>query len=433
MKIAPIAPPDRVRSAMLSDPAEMLSRTFGWLLFLLALLLTTSPVGAAEYKLGPMDKLSIRVVEWQTAEGTFREWPTITGDYTVGPSGSLSLPFAGELQAAGRTTSEIATEIAKNLQQKFGLIDRPEASVEIAEFRPIFVSGDVETPGKYPYDPELTVLKAVSLAGGMRRAESGQRFERDFLNARGNYDVLVAERNRLLAKRARLQAEVANAEAIEMPKELADVPDAQKLIDDETAIMQSRRQALTLQLNALDELKTLYQNEITSLEKKMVVQNRQKDLMSKELASIGGLADKGLVVNSRVMTLETSVADMQSKLLDLETNSLRAKQEINKATRDATDLDNSRQAELANEMQATQAALDETDLKLSMYKNLMTEALVNAPEAGALAARDGERPVMEYSIVRNSGTGEAKEFSAQENTPLMPGDLLKVTISDARS
>ncbi|PRD42622.1 sugar ABC transporter substrate-binding protein [Phyllobacterium phragmitis] len=400
---------------------------------MLAMLLTALPAGAAEYKLGPMDKLSIRVVEWQTAEGTFREWPTITGDYTVGPSGSLSLPFAGELQAGGKTTSEIASEIAKNLQQKFGLRDLPEASVEVAEFRPIFVSGDVQTPGKYPYDPGLTVLKAVSLAGGMRRAETGQRFERDFLNARGNYDVLVAERNRLLAKRARLEAELANAQTIKIPKELTDVPDAQKLIDDEAAIMLSRKESLTLQLHALDELKTLYQNEIVSLEKKMVVQNRQKDLMSKELASIGGLADRGLVVNSRVITLETSVADMQSKLLDLDTLSLRAKQEINKAARNATDLENDRKADLANQTQATQAAIDENALKLGMYKNLMTEALVNAPDAGALAASGSEGPVLEYSIVRGGGDDGTKEISADENTPLLPGDLVKVVISNARS
>lgn len=403
-------------------------------LLLLAYLLMAFPASAAEYKLGSMDKLSIRVVEWQTAEGTFREWPTITGNFTVGPSGALSLPFTGELQADGKTTSEIAGEIAKKLQQKFGLRDLPEASVEVAEFRPVFVSGDVETPGKYPYDPELTVLKAVSLAGGMRRGETGQRFERDFLNARGNHDVLVADRNRLLAKRARLEAELANAQEIKTPKELADHPDAQKLIGDEAAIMLSRTNALKLQLNALDELRTLYQNEIVSLEKKMVVQNRQKDLLAKELANIGGLADKGLVVNSRVTALETQVADMQSKLLDLDTNSLRAKQEINKATRDTTDLQNSRNAELTSEMQKTQAALDETGLKLGMYKNLMTEALVNAPAAGALAAGgEGEGPVLGYRIVRNNGNGETKEISAEENTPLLPGDLVKAVISNERS
>ena len=134
-----------------------------------------------------MDKLHIRVVEWQTAEGAVRDWSTISGDYIVGPSGSISLPFIGEMPAAGKTTAEIAAAIGEGLQQKFGLPDRPEASVELAEFRPVFVSGDVQTPGKYPYDPQLTVLKAVSLAGGLRRsADAGLRIERDFINARGN-------------------------------------------------------------------------------------------------------------------------------------------------------------------------------------------------------------------------------------------------------
>ena len=109
---------------------------------------------AADYQLGSMDKLHIRVVEWQTAEGAVRDWPTISGDYIVGPSGSISLPFIGEMPAAGKTTAEIAAAIGDGLQQKFGLPDRPDASVELAEFRPVFVSGDVQTPGKYPYDPQ---------------------------------------------------------------------------------------------------------------------------------------------------------------------------------------------------------------------------------------------------------------------------------------
>ena len=100
-----------------------------------------------------MDKLHIRVVEWQTAEGAVRDWSTLSGDYTVGPSGSISLPFIGEMPAAGKTTAEIALAIGEGLQQKLGLPDRPDASVELAEFRPIFVSGEVETPGKYQYDP----------------------------------------------------------------------------------------------------------------------------------------------------------------------------------------------------------------------------------------------------------------------------------------
>lgn len=424
---------DTIASApVLLAPVVLAMRVF-LLIALLCMAFTVLPAHSAPYELGPMDKLTIRVVEWQTAEGTFREWPTITGEYTVGPSGTLALPFAGEITAKGRTTTDIATEIAQKIQQKFGLVNLPEASVEILEFRPIFVAGDVQTPGKYPFDPEMTVLKAISLAGGMRRStDNGQRYERDFLNARGNYDVLIADRDRLLAKRARLQAEVAKSEKIEVPKELADNPEAQKLIDEEAAIMTSRDKLIRLQLNALDELKTLYQSEIGSLEKKMVVQNRQMDLARKELDSIGGLANRGLVVNSRVLALETSVADMEGKMLDLDTASLRAKQEVNKAARNALDLENDRDAELATEGQQAQAELDSTLLKISMYRNLMTESLVNAPDAASMAEGESTAPTMEYSIIRTEN-GETREIQAKENTPLVPGDLIKATVSSVRS
>ena len=173
----------------------------------------------ADYQLGSMDKLRIRVVEWQTAEGAVRDWSSISGDYVVGPSGSISMPFIGEMPAVGKTTAEIAAAIGEELQQKLGLPNRPDASVELAEFRPVFVSGDVQTPGKYPYDPQLTVLKAVSLAGGLRRSPRAGG-DRDFINAQGSYAVLVAQRDGLVARRARLMAEADGKQEIDFPAEL---------------------------------------------------------------------------------------------------------------------------------------------------------------------------------------------------------------------
>jgi len=425
LEMNPISP----SNVYFAKPGSFALATLRYLFGCVLLMMLFAPAAkAADYALGPMDKVTIRVIEWQTAEGTFREWPTITGDYRVGPSGTLSLPFAGEIDAAGKTTSEIAKEISKNLRQKLGLVDLPEASVEISEFRPIFVSGDVQTPGRYAFEPEMTVLKAVSLAGGMPRT-TGQRFERDYFNARGDYDVIVAQHDRAVVKLARLRAELANAQEIKVPDDLIEKAGAKRLIDDEAAIMLSRKNSLDLQIHGLNDLKTLYTNEISSLEKKMDVQNRQLDLTRKQLTSIGGLADQGLVVNSRLLGLQTSVADMEGKLLDLDTASLRAKQEISKSTQNETDLDNERKSELANEMQATQAALDESNLKLQMNKNLMTEALVNAPAAGGNGA---DPVVMQYSIVRNSN-GKTEETSAEEGTTLLPGDVVKVKIDSERS
>jgi exopolysaccharide production protein ExoF len=395
-------------------------------LLVLAVALAAVPAQAEEYRLGTMDKLRIKVVEWQTAEGAVRDWSMISGDYTVGPSGNISLPFVGEMPADGKTTSEIADAISEQLQQRFGLLDRPDASVELAEFRPVFISGDVQTPGKYPYAPDLTVLKAVSLAGGVRRAaDAGLRVERDFINARGNYDVLVAQRNGLLAKRARLIAETGGQEEIEFPKELQESDEGRKLIADETAFKAARDRQLSVQLKAIEDLKTLLQNEVASLEKKITSQNRQIDLAREELQGIGNLADKGLVVNARVLTIERSIAELEGKVLDMETAALRAKQDISKASQDATNLQNDREAEIAQERQQAEAEIEGLNLKIAMYKDLMAEAMARDPQA---ALSTGAAAAVSYSIVRKAGD-KATETPAEENTPVLPGDVIKVGIA----
>lgn len=385
-------------------------------------------VEASEYLLGPMDKLHIRVAQWQAEKAAAEEWSSISGDYIVGPSGKISIPFVGELQAAGKTTAQLAEAIGDQLQQTLGLISQPYASVELAEFRPIFVSGDVETPGRYAFEPGLTVLKAVSLAGGFRHGQVGLRLERDYINAQGNYAVLAAERNRLIAKRARLKAESAGKSTIEMPEELADDPSGKSLIAEEAAFMSARRKRLEQQLDGIDDLKRLLNNEIVSLERKIATQNRQIKLAQEELEGIGNLQQKGLVVNQRVLTLEQTIADLQGKVLDMETAALRAKQDINEAEREATMLQSDRDNEIAQALQETEAQIEALTLKMDMYKGLMAEAVSRAPAAALIEEEDTTR--VEYSIMRDDGRKTA-ETAADENTPVQPGDVIKVDIVPA--
>lgn len=398
-------------------------------LILLAMLLSAfSTARAADYKLGAMDKLHIRVAEWQSAEGAVRDWSVISGDYIVGPSGSISLPFIGELPATGKTTAEIAAAIGDNLQQKLGLSDRPDASVELAEFRPVFVSGDVQTPGRYPFDPQLTVLKAVSIAGGLRRSDAGgQGGARDFITAQGNYEVQVSQRNGLLARRARLIAEAAGQQRIDFPEELQKSPEGQKLIADETAFMEARTKRLRLQLADLDDLKRLLQSEIDSLAKKIATQNRQVELSREELKGVGNLANKGLAVNARVLSIERTTAELEGKVLDMETASLQAKQDLAKAAQDATSLQNERDTQIAQDRQQAEADINALDLKIAMNTNLMTEALGRAPDAARNTA-GADAPKASFSIVRTTD-GKAVEIAADENTPVLPGDVVKVAIT----
>lgn len=384
--------------------------------------------GAADYQLGTMDKLRIRVAEWQTAEGAIRDWSVVSGDYTIGPSGSLSLPFIGDLPASGKTTDAIAQEIGTALQKQFGLKDRPSASVELAEFRPVFLTGDVEKPGEYPFAPNLTVVKAVSLAGGLRRADAGQRFARDFINAKGDAVVYTSEKNRLIARRARLQAETDGKDGIDMPAELKDLPEAKALLASEAALKDTRKKRLTLQLQALDDLKGLLQAEIESLAKKTETQTRQLELAKEDRDKIENLAEKGLALSARKLTAEQRAADIEATLLDIDTNSLKAKQDISKANQDEITLRNDWDAKLAQELQDTESELDTLNLKLSTSDALMSEALAQSSDA---ARFDPENTAsINYSIVREVD-GQSKEIPVQENMALEPGDLIKVSATAA--
>jgi exopolysaccharide production protein ExoF len=382
---------------------------------------------AQEYRLGVMDKLRIRVAEWQTAEGAIRDWSAVSGDYSIGADGALSLPFIGTLPADGRTTAELAEEIGRKMQVLFGLKDLPSASVEIAEYRPVYLAGEVQTPGAYPYAPGLTVLKAVSLGGGLRRADSGQRFARDFLRSQGEAAVQLAERNRLLIRRARIAAEMGAAKDIVMPKELGGSDEARAILQSEKALMASREKRLRLQLTALADLKSLLASEIEALEKKSKTQTRQLELVQGDLTKVDSLAEKGLAISSRRLALEQRAADLQAALLDNDTASLKAKQYINQASQDETNLQNDWDAQLAQEMQNTEQELDTLTLKLGTSRDLMSEAMLQSADAvtlkgGASAANIG------YSILRTV-KGKAEQIRATETTPILPGDVVKVDLS----
>jgi exopolysaccharide production protein ExoF len=403
--------------------ARSAARLLRLLAGLVALSLAAASAHAAdEYRLGTLDKLKIRVVEWQTIEGTFREWEALSGEYVVGASGKLSLPLIGEMEAAGRTTAEIAATISEALQQKYGLSTKPEAAVELAEYRPFFISGDVQTPGQYPYLPDLTVIKAVSIAGGVKRS-GVMRAERDYINAKGSFDVVAEERLRLAVKRARLQAEAESKTEIATPEAVAANPKLPQIMAEEEAIMEARRKKLTLQLEAIDNLKQLLESEIESLTKKVGTQQRQIELAKKELEDVGSLADKGLVVNQRLLGTERIIAEMEGKQLDYETAILRAKQDISEAEQNAIDLRNTAEADIATERQQVEAALIEATLKMDMNRGLMTEALAWAPSAAAAA-----NPASETFTIMREADGSMEEIEADETTPVLPGDVVKVSV-----
>lgn len=81
----------------------------------------------------------------------------------------MSLPLVGEIQAAGVTPADLGRIIGDQLKERLGMIDAPDTAVEVVQYRPFYIIGQVDKPGEYPYRPGLTVLQALSVAGGMQR------------------------------------------------------------------------------------------------------------------------------------------------------------------------------------------------------------------------------------------------------------------------
>jgi protein involved in polysaccharide export with SLBB domain len=90
--------------------------------------------------------------------------PNLSGFYDISPSGTLSLPLAGTMRAAGRTRAEIEREITRRYSEK---LQEPQVTVEVVEFRPFYIMGEVTNPGQFPYRSGLNVLTATSTAGGL--------------------------------------------------------------------------------------------------------------------------------------------------------------------------------------------------------------------------------------------------------------------------
>ncbi|MGP4691451.1 polysaccharide biosynthesis/export family protein [Agrobacterium cavarae] len=394
-----------------------------------AALLFTSPLSAlaqdGQYRLGTADKLRIRVAEWQPADGTIRNWDVINGDYSVGPSGTLALPFIGQLNVAGKTAGEVGEAIGAQLQSKFALRNLPSASVEVAQFRPVFLTGDVQTPGEYPYAPNMTVLKAVSLAGGLRRSDAGQRFARDFINARGDAAVYDDQRGRLLARQARLLAEVSGDQEIKKTPEMEKVVNIDALLESESALMKSRTERYTLQLKALKDLRELLDAEVESLRKKAESQQRQLQLANEDREKVNRLNEQGLALAQRRISAEERAAEVEATLLDIDTNALRAKQDINKAIQDEINLRNDWDAQRSKELQDTQAELQKLNLQLSTSRELMSEALAQSAEALRFDP-SGKSASISYVVVRED-KGKSKEIKVDETTALEPGDVIKVS------
>jgi protein involved in polysaccharide export with SLBB domain len=109
---------------------------------------------ASAYRLGSGDKLRVTV---------FGE-KDLSGEFDVNDQGVVALPLIGPTKLAGKTISEAEAQITQSYGKDY--LVNPRVNVEVLNYRPFFILGEVKNPGSYPYVHGMTVVNAVALAGG---------------------------------------------------------------------------------------------------------------------------------------------------------------------------------------------------------------------------------------------------------------------------
>ena len=89
----------------------------------------------------------------------------LTGEFKVDDQGQIAVPLIGSITAAGKTAKQLESDVSRALV-KGDYLKNPHVTVEVIAYRPIFVLGEVSKPGQYPYQPGMTFLTAIAVAGG---------------------------------------------------------------------------------------------------------------------------------------------------------------------------------------------------------------------------------------------------------------------------
>lgn len=108
-----------------------------------------------EYTLASGDEVRIFVYGLDAVNNTF----------TVNDKGALTLPLVGSIEAEGLTITGLENEISSKLIEK-AIVNQPSVNVQPVQLRPFYILGEVRNPGQYTYQHNLSVLSAVSVAGG---------------------------------------------------------------------------------------------------------------------------------------------------------------------------------------------------------------------------------------------------------------------------
>jgi len=386
----------------------------------------TESVPPPEYRLNHMDRVRLKVFEWRPALDEVFEWKALNDEYLLGPTGKIALPLIGEVDAREKTPSQLGEDISELIRSSIGILQPPKVSVEIVGFRPFYILGEVQKPGEYDYRPQLNVMQAVSLAGGLLRPERLKGANRELIRLRGDVAVLSRDYLSQMARLARLKATLTGAGNIEFPPELLMHGDTvTALLDQERAIFKTEQLDYQANLGVLAARKRNLESEVEGLLEQLENHKREQELAKAELEKVEKLVARKLAVEPRKLASLRNVYQLEGLRLRQQAELVRVRQGIDDAAADIAKFRGERRKQIMADLRETTRAVDEAFERLKTTKLMLRETIASAPTSG-LSSKELEGAVR-YEIIRNTG-GFPRVIEAINTTLVNPGDTISVKI-----
>jgi polysaccharide export outer membrane protein len=400
-------------------------RRFIWTIAFVGSALLLGPSQArSEYRLSVGDTLEILV------SGA----PELQRRMTINLNGEASFPLIGEVNAAEMTLSELRQKVRDRFSQteyrrpavpgSGGAINSDQVSLNIVEYRPIYLTGDIAAPGERIYKPGMSIRQAISIAGGFDIARS--RMSNALLDStdlRGQYESLSTELTRERVRAQRIQIELgrtANFDEKDLPLIAPRV--LSEIMQLEEDLMKARKSDLDKEKGHLRETLALADSKIASLTRQYSNEEEGMKLDSEEMARVKELFSKGLVPATRL--LEARRSELLSATRALQTN---VQLEETKKNRQEVDLrlkriDDQRRIMLFDELQNVNLKIVTTQAKAQAAAERLF--YLGAAKSQMVLTTAGKITIVVFRTV-----GDKKErITADEDTQVVPGDVIEVSV-----
>lgn len=347
-----------------------------------------------------------------------RGYPELSGEYRLNPDHTISLAGLGRVAINALSASEFEDHLGERLS--VAMRREISVSVEIARFKPFFITGQVAQPGAIEWQPGLTLIQALSLAGGIARSPTRSEIdtpERGLLIDQARTQLRFA-----LAQLARLKAEKEGKDTVESTRVL------DKLL--ESAPPESRQAMaafLVRQNELLAEQRELIRSRITRLESEQEMASgeldaaraqekeirKQLDISTELTASVERLKDERLIASARYLSQQRDLIDSKVRFSESRALVERARGRVGSLGREIEAIRQERRTVLNDRIEGLEREVAQLDLTLR-------DAGMNVSSAPE------PPPSLTYNIARKSNTG-VQTISADLFTEIHSSDVVIIS------